>query len=210
MSDQPPVDQPEFWEALYQQGTTGWDLGQPAPPFAALLAGQGPGAAPAAGRLIALGAGRGHDAILFAQAGFDVVGIDFAPAAVAAARERAAEVGVAARFEQRDLFALPPAWDGTFEYVLEHTCLSALPPDRFSAYVEVVHRLLAPTGHYIALFFTHGQPGGPPFGITLAEIEQLFAPRFVIDYLGPSEHSPPRRQGRETFALMRPRQQIMR
>lgn len=207
MSDHSPIEEAGYWDAHYRQGNTGWDLGGPAPPFGDLLAGPD---APPPGRLVALGAGRGHDAILFAQAGFDVLGIDFAPTAVSEARERAAQAGVAARFEQRDLFDLPAAWDGTFDYVLEHTCVSALPPARLPAYVEVVHRLLAPTGRYLALFFTHGRPGGPPFSITPEEIQQLFAPHFVIDYLGPPARSAPQRQGQETFALMRRREKIMK
>jgi SAM-dependent methyltransferase len=207
MSDPPLVEQAGYWEAHYREGNTGWDLGGPAPPFVDLLTGPD---APPPGRLIALGCGRGHDAILFAQAGFDVIGIDFAPSAVAAARARAARAGVPVRFEQHDLFVLPAVWDGTFDYVLEHTCVSALPPARLPAYVEVVHRLLAPTGRYLALFFTHGQPGGPPFGITPAEIRRLFTPRFVINYLGPPARSMPRREGRETLALMRPRHQFLR
>jgi SAM-dependent methyltransferase len=200
MSDQSPIERAGYWDAHYREGNTGWDLGGPAPPFVDLLAGLD---APSPGRLIALGAGRGHDAILFAQAGFDVVGIDFAPSAVAAARDLAAQAGVAVRFEQRDLFALPAAWDGTFDYVLEHTCVSALSPARLPAYVAVVHRLLAPTGRYIALFFTHGRPGGPPFDIRPATIQELFAPRFIIDYLGPPARSVRQRQGQEIFALMR-------
>src|SRR5215212_7726353 len=104
MTDHPPVEQPEYWDAHYQRGDTGWDIGKPAPAFVDLLAGPD---APPPGRLIAVGCGRGHDAILFARAGFDVLGIDFAPRAVAAARARAADGGVAARFEQHDLFDLP-------------------------------------------------------------------------------------------------------
>jgi SAM-dependent methyltransferase len=155
--------------------------------------------------MIVPGCGRGHDALLFARAGFDVLGIDFAPLAVAAATEAAARAGVPARFAQADWFDLPPAWNGTFDYVLEHTCLSAFAPARRPAYAGVVARLLRPTGRYIALFFTHGRPGGPPFAITGDEIETVFTPRFQIEHLAPPARSVPQRQGQELFALMRRR-----
>lgn len=31
------IHEPDFWEERYQQGTTGWDLGEPAPPFVDFL-----------------------------------------------------------------------------------------------------------------------------------------------------------------------------
>ncbi len=189
-----------YWDAQYQRGATGWDIGGPAPAFVDLLAGAD---APPPGRLIVPGCGRGHDALLFARAGFDVLGVDFAPLAVAEAGAAATQTGVPARFALADLFDLPPAWDRTFDYVLEHTCLSAFAPARRPAYVAAITRLLAPAGRYIAIFFTHGQPGGPPFGITVDEITALFSPRFHIDYLAPPPRSVPQRQGRETFALLR-------
>lgn len=199
MSAPTAIETPDYWDAHYQSGNTGWDIGGPAPAFVDLLAGP---EAPAPGRMIVPCCGRGHDALLFARAGFDVLGVDFAPQAVAAAVAAAATAGVPARFVQADLFDLPAAWDGTFDYVLEHTCLSAFPPDRRPAYVAVVARLLRPAGRYLALFFTHGRPGGPPFGISVPEIEALFTPRFQIAHLAPPARSIGQRQGAETFAVM--------
>jgi hypothetical protein len=200
MSGPSPIEDPGYWDAHYARGDTGWDIGSPAPAFVDLLAGPD---APAPGRMIVPGCGRGHDALLFARAGFDVLGIDFAPRAVAAATAAAARAGVSARFAQADWFDLPPAWNGTFDYVLEHTFLSAFAPNRRPEYVAVVARLLRPMGRYIALFFTHGRPGGPPFAITGGEIETVFTPRFHIEYLAPPARSVPQRQGQELFALLR-------
>ena len=123
--------------------------------------------------------------------------------AIAAAGAAAAQAGVPARFALADLFDLPAGWDGTFDYVLEHTCLSAIAPARRPAYAAVVARLLRPAGQYIALFFTHSWPGGPPFGITVDEIETLFTPRFAIEHLAPPARSVPQRQGQETFGVLR-------
>src|SRR5438067_7963589 len=94
----------EFWESRWRAGETGWDLGAASPPLEALL--EGP-AAPTPGRLAVVGCGRGHDAMPFARRGFEVVGFDFAPTAIEAARALAAEQGVEARFEIADFFDLP-------------------------------------------------------------------------------------------------------
>jgi len=58
------------------------------------------------GRAIDLGCGTGSNAVFLAERGFDVTGIDFAPAAIAKARRRAVKAGVAVRFLEDDLTAL--------------------------------------------------------------------------------------------------------
>jgi ubiquinone/menaquinone biosynthesis C-methylase UbiE len=64
---------------------------------------------PPSARVLDLGCGNGRHAVLLAEAGHDVVGLDFAPALLRLARERARKAGVAGRvaFVQGDLLALP-------------------------------------------------------------------------------------------------------
>ncbi len=176
--DQLPVPDltAEFWEGRYQEGTARWDLGQPAPPFVSLLQSD---AAPKPGRMAVLGSGRGHDALLFAAQGFEVVGFDFAPSAIADATQAAATRGLQARFLQRDIFALADEFSQSFDYVLEHTCFCAILPEQRPDYVRLVQQLLKPEGELIALFWAHSRPGGPPFGAPIEVIQTLFAPSFV-------------------------------
>lgn len=192
----------EQWDALYREGNTRWDLGEAAPPFVDWLAGPD---APPPGRLIALGSGNGHDALLFAAHGFAVTGVDFAPAAVEAAQIAAEARGLTARacFLVGDMFALPPGYRHAFDVVLEHTCLSALDPRLSDEYAALVSRLLRPGGLYTAIFFAHGRPGGPPYSTSEAEIRRLFAPRLEILRLAPPERSAPSRVGQELFGVMR-------
>jgi hypothetical protein len=75
-----PTTDPQYWEQRYQENTAKWDIGMAAPPFASLLASN---EAPLAGKTAVLGCGQGHDAILFAKHGFDTLGFDFAPSAIA-------------------------------------------------------------------------------------------------------------------------------
>src|SRR5690242_5664581 len=116
---------PRFWDERYQIQQTPWDLGEPAPPLVDFL--EKPGA-PSGGKILVPGCGRGHDALYLAGKGFEVVGIDFAPSAVENCRQQAAERGLEgrARFEQHDLFKLPPDFDGAFDFAFEHTCYCAI------------------------------------------------------------------------------------
>ncbi len=184
----------EFWENRYIEGTTGWDLGQAAPPFVSLL---DSAAAPKPGKIAVLGSGSGYDAFLFAQRGFEVMGFDFAPSAVASATQLAQNKGLAAQFLQRNIFDLSAEFPHYFDYVLEHTCFCAIDPGDRPAYVELVKSLLKPSGELIALFWAHNRPGGPPFGTTEAEIRQYFEPDFKINSLVLVNNSVPQRREQE-------------
>lgn len=185
----------DFWEGRYQDGTTGWDLGQPAPAFVSLLKSDH---APKPGRIAVIGSGRGHDALWFAAQGFEVVGFDFAPSAIATATASAQSRHLTnAQFLQRDIFALLPEFAQQFDYVLEHTCFCAIAPELRQQYADIVAGLLRPKGELIALFWAHSRLGGPPFGVSLEELETLFKPRFEIQSLTKVDQSPPNRTNEE-------------
>jgi SAM-dependent methyltransferase len=175
----------DFWQSRYVEENTPWDLGQSAEPFVDWLTEQ----APTPGNLIALGAGRGHDAALFARSGFAVTAVDFAPGAVAEATRL---YGHLPHFQavQADIFDLPNAdVPGGADWVLEHTCFCAIPPSKRPDYVQVVRRLLKPGGRLLALFWLHGEPDGPPYGGTWDEILDLFGPFFTVESAQPPTRS---------------------
>ena len=189
------------WEADYRRGTDGWDLGGPTPVFRRLLAsGQF-----APGRVIVLGAGRGHDAREFARRGFQVTAVDFTPYA-AHEMQRLAEPGAPIKVLQADIFTLLHTLDGTFDYVLEYTCFCAIDPSRRAEYADLVARLLRSGGIYIALAFpldTH--EGGPPFAVSAAEIEILFRDRGfgLLAREVPADSVPQRRGLEELFVFQK-------
>lgn len=193
----------EYWEHRYQEKTTRWDLGKAAPPLVNLL--NSPDLALKTGRVAVLGCGRGYDAILFADRGFDVIGFDFAPLAIAEATTLAQANQNSAQFLQRDIFNLAGEFSGYFDYVVEHTCFCAIDLEKRPDYVKLVRQILKPEGELIGIFFTHPRSGGPPFGITPTEIRQYFEADFEILSLVPVTNSVPERQGEEHLGRFRVR-----
>ena len=96
-------------------------------------------------RLIHLQCHFGLDTLSWAREGAVVTGIDFSPAAIAAARELAERAGLTARFECAEVLGLDAAFDGGFDVV--YTGLGALCwlPD-IARWARVVARLLRPGG----------------------------------------------------------------
>jgi methyl halide transferase len=197
----PSITESSDWDEHYQEKTPRWDLGEAAPAFRSLLQSN----QPKTGKTAVLGCGRGYDALLFAEFGFEVVGFDFAPTAIASATSLAQTTNNTAQFLERDIFSLATDFSDYFDYVVEHTCFCAIPPERRLEYVQLVCSILRPKGELIAVFFTHNRPGGPPFGTTPAEIQQYFEADFELLCLEPILNSVPSRQGEEHFAHFRVR-----
>jgi len=188
----------EAWEEKYQSNSDRWNLGCPSPPFINLLASAN---APQTGRVAVLGCGKGHDALLFAESGFEVVGFDFAPSAITEATSTAKARNISAQFLQRDIFTLNQEFTDSFDYVLEHTCFCAIDLSLRSKYVEVVKNILRPGGKFIGLFYTHNRPGGPPFGVKRKEVLDYFTVDFEQIVFLLAKDSIERRRGDEHLAI---------
>jgi Methyltransferase domain len=76
-----------LYRLTYRLGVPRWDTGKPQPEPEQLVPGRPPG------RPLHLGCGTGADAIYLAGHGWEAVGIDFAPEAIAAAKKKAADAG---------------------------------------------------------------------------------------------------------------------
>lgn len=191
------------WEEQYQKGETPWEKGAPSPGLVDFLA-----AERVAGRVLAPGCGTGHDVRALAAQGAEVIGLDLAPSAVAAAN--ALPRGGTERYVEGNLFELPPDLCGVFDWVWEHTCFCAINPADRPSYVEGVHTALKPGGHLLAIFYL--DPGnkspdeGPPFEVSLAELDRLFSPRFELLREWLPEHAYPGREGREWMRVLKRRE----
>lgn len=193
------VDSPEFWQSIYQAGTTHWDLGGYTPVFCNLAE----SGVYTPGKMIVLGAGRGYDARLFARHGFTVTAVDFASEAVRD-MQMMAEPDAPVAAIRADIFKLPSFFKGAFDYVLEYVTYCAIDPSRRADYADVVADLLAPGGRFIGLIFPiEERPGGPPFGVSADElIDDLIARGLTLLKRAFHEESIKPRQGREELVVL--------
>jgi SAM-dependent methyltransferase len=200
-----PVGTPAFWQALYDEGRDGWELGGPAPALAAWLDDGGvfPSAESGAPARVAVpGAGRGHDARLIARRGYRVWGFDWAPSAISEARRLAAADGAHVAFESRDVFTLAERYPGAFDGVWEYTCYCAIDPGRRDEYARVLHAILRPGGLLVACFYPLREgTGGPPFPVARAEIDARLAGGFRIRAAAAPPGSPDQRRGLEWLVI---------
>jgi len=195
------VNLPEKWEADYKRGTDGWDLDQPTPSFKRLASSK----RFKPGRMIVLGAGRGHDAREFSRFGYQVTAVDFSPYVI---REmhRLDDSNAPIDILQHDIFTLPDEMNDSYDYILEYTCFCAIDPKRRSEYADLIARLLKPNGIYIDLAFPlDGRAGGPPFAVTESEIQTLFNERgfTLLSREKPSDSVSARRNAEELFIFQK-------
>ncbi|MBM4441949.1 MAG: methyltransferase domain-containing protein [Candidatus Rokubacteria bacterium] len=187
-----------FWDGLYARGADGWEMGQPAPPLVDFVE----RTPPPRGRVAVPGCGRGHDARFLARHGYDVTGFDFSPAAIEAARALARAEKADVGFEARDVFSLAADYTHAFDGVWEYTCYCAIDPRRRDEYVRVLARIIRPGGWLLACFFPlRGNPTGPPFPVSHAEVTRRLARRFRIARDFAPTRSARGRTGRERVLL---------
>lgn len=195
------TDDPEYWNRVYVEAgeePPGWDLGGPNPELVWQLGNAVPKIVP--GRVLVPGCGQGHDVVLLAAMGFDVVGVDVAPVAVERARQALEQLGLGGEVRLADFFGLGDVEAGSFDYVYEYTCFCAIHPDRRREYAETVRRVLKPGGQLIGCFYHHQREGGPPFDTTPEQVREAFAGLMDMRTLVVAQNSVERRQGAELWA----------
>ena len=188
------------WDEMYRKGEVFWNKGAPSPPLKQYLERH-----VVRGRALVPGCGHGHEVALAVEHGLDATGLDIAPAGVAAAR--ALYPHLADRFLTGDLFDPPKEMRGAFDLVLEHTCLSGLPPALRPDYRRGIDLTLKRGGLLIGVWFINPEldPGdeGPPFPLSVVDLTALFAEGYEIveDYV--SDAAFDTRVGRERVRVLR-------
>lgn len=171
-----------LFDLRYRFGRPRWDTGI-TPPELVSFVGEGT----PAGRAIDLGCGTGTNVVYLARHGWDAVGVDFSPHAIALASRRARDAGVreSARFVVADATRLPDLGP-PFDLALDIGCLHSVPADGRAQYAAGLAARLRAGGTYLLYAFC------PPdrFGIARSDVEALFADLALESYtLGTSKPS---------------------
>ena len=192
-----------IWEQKYQAGEIHWNRGAVSPPLAEWVDGH---LELLQGRVVVIGCGVGHDVAYLASKGVDVHGLDIAPTAIAMAQNAYPDLPPE-RWHCADLFALPTKLVGSFDVVIEHTCLSGMPPELRPGYAKGVLNLLKPKGLIAGVWFISPELElghmGPPFPLPVEALDGLFPEslNIVADYVPTPAF--PGREGRERVRVLR-------
>ena len=161
---------PEFWDLRYGARFAPWDAGKVPAQLRAFVA-----ASPSPCRVLVPGCGSAWDVRFLAESGWDVLGIDFSSAALAAAREILGPF--AARVHEADFFAAIAG--EPFEVVYERAFLCALPRRMWGDWARRMAEVVAPGGVLAGFFYFGEGERGPPFPLAAQdELQRLLAPAF--------------------------------
>lgn len=147
---------------------------------------------------IDLGCGSGANSVFLAQHGFQTVGVDFSPVALAKANALAAAAGVGdrCRFVEADLTA-DVALSGPFDLVVDFGTLDDLRGRNRNAMARLIHELSRP-GSCVLLWCFYADPDDLPWmsfsgpsrlfpGLIPGEEHERFGRHFIIERL---DHPP--------------------
>lgn len=172
----------DFWHQVWQQDQLGFHLAEPHPMLCAQLA-----SLPATGSVFVPLCGKSPDLHRLAEQ-YAVVGAELSEIAcrdffteaqlpVSARQSGVFTVWQSAQYQlwQGDFFELPPAAVKDCQLIYDRAALIALPASMRQRYVETLRRLLPKASLLlISLEYPEHEKQGPPFTVTVADIQQLF------------------------------------
>jgi SAM-dependent methyltransferase len=158
------------WDASYHDGPAPWDVGQPQPAIVQLASKGG-----LAGAVLDAGCGTGENALYLASLGLSVLGVDVAETALAAARAKAADRGIAVEFVAADALQLERLWR-MFQTVLDCGLFHTFDGDERPGYVASLASVTEHNGTLYVLCFSDVGPDIGPHPISQEELRAAFNP----------------------------------
>ena len=147
-----PARQADDFNASYA-GKPPWDIGRPQPAFLALA-----DAGALQGRVLDAGCGTGEHALMASARGFDATGIDFAPAAIEIAEQKARDRGLEVRFLVFDALELG-RFGERFDTVLDCGLFHVFADDDRARYVAGLGAATVAGARYHLLCFSDQRAG---------------------------------------------------
>ncbi|QNP76195.1 class I SAM-dependent methyltransferase [Streptomyces roseirectus] len=133
-----------------------WDIGEPQRAVVELARAGG-----FTGKVLDAGCGLGENAIMLADQGYEVTGVDGSPSAIEQAGQRASAHGVPVRFLVADATELHGVGTG-FDTVLDSGLYHCLDAGQRSAYAAALHRVCRPGATLHLFCFAESMPSGTP------------------------------------------------
>lgn len=165
----------ERFNSAYESHTAPWVIGEPQPAVVELER-----TGRVRGRVLDAGCGLGEHTILLASRDYDVLGVDYAPAAIEQARANAAAKGVDARFEVADAMNLPA--DGAYDTILDSALFHIFGDTDRARYVASLHGALTPDGYaHVLALSDEGRGFGPE--VSEATVRSAFGDGWDLEAL---------------------------
>jgi SAM-dependent methyltransferase len=170
------VTMPSSWDDAYSwDRPPAWDIGRPQPVFVRLAERD-----LLAGRVLDSGCGTGENTLLAAAHGADATGVDLSGRAIERARAKAAERGLAARFQTGDVLLLGDL-GLAFDTVIDSGVFHVFDDENRVRYVASLRSVLRPGGHCYLMCFSDRQPGDfGPRRVSQDELRAAFSDGWAV------------------------------
>lgn len=185
----------EFFAEAYRTGFVPWEVAAAAGTAdeAAMLDREDATHPVGQRRALDIGCGRGRHSALLAQRGWQVVGVDFVPEAIAAAQARSDVAGI--HFVVGDVADLVSVVSGPFDFFLDGGCFHGLSAQERIGWGRGVSALAAPGATMLMVAFdpwpSTPLPPNVPAGTSLDDIREVLPGWEVLsDDLMPDAYRP--------------------
>jgi cyclopropane fatty-acyl-phospholipid synthase-like methyltransferase len=168
------------WDSAYQDHLPPWDIGRAQPAFVRLA-----DSGLLSGQVLDAGCGTGEHALLAAAHGATAMGVDLSALAIEKARGKAAERGLAVRFEAADALRLERLGE-SFDTVIDSGLFHVFDDPHRARYITSLAAVIEPGGRYYMMCFSDSQPGvWGPRRVRRQEITLAFADGWAVESLTP-------------------------
>lgn len=194
---------PEFWENLYKNGKTAWELNSPTPVFTELLNKM---PISTGKRMLIPGCGHSFDVLTAIRAGYDVTAVDFSKNALSALRNLLEKEHLQAEVRSNNLLEDIPEFHGRFDVIYEYVFFCSLPQDALPLILRNFYNYLSRSGYLITILFPLEYSGAPPpFIMNVLEFYNVSKPYFDLVYFSKNIASVKPRKNREVLMILRKR-----
>ncbi len=161
------------------EGTPPWDIGRPQPEIVGLAK-----SGAIRGIILDVGCGTGENALHLAETGHEVWGVDSSPVAIAKAKQKALERGVAVTFLVWDAFDLQ-GLEMSFDTIVDSGLFHIFSDEERPPFLRSLAGALRPGGRYVMLCFSDREPEdwGGPRRLSREEIHATFADGWKVEYV---------------------------